>query len=66
MTCTVEGDTTELDLDTATPFGLIVSEALANAFKYAFSPQRALERNEAVGFIHRPSTQTTIAASSRP
>lgn len=36
ITCSVECESAELDIDTAIPLGLIANELIVNAFKYAF------------------------------
>lgn len=37
VTCTIECEAAELDIDTAIPLGLIANELIVNAFKYAFN-----------------------------
>jgi two-component sensor histidine kinase len=48
ISCTVDCDNVELDIDTAIPLGLIANELIVNAYKYAFKPAETGELNVAL------------------
>jgi two-component sensor histidine kinase len=53
-----------LNLDTAIPFGLLISELVTNAIKYAFGPGREGEKNEiGVSFREREDGKYLLTVS---
>ncbi len=54
--------TTQIDIDTAVPLGLILNELLTNAFKYAFIENGKTNENQlAIGLICTPAGNYTLS-----
>jgi len=52
-------ETTELDIDTAVPFGLILNELLTNSFKYAFNTKSGGKINIEASILHNGKYELT-------
>jgi two-component sensor histidine kinase len=60
----VEAEAVRLNLDTAIPFGLLASELVTNAIKYAFGPDREDEKDEiTVSFREREDGKYILTVS---